>query len=74
MADKNPDSKLEETIDDLAEKVKRATETITAKAHQLAGAASAEARVLAQKTSDKLREASEKLKQAADKLKSSSGG
>lgn len=64
MAEKNLDARIEETIDDLAEKVKLAAE----RAHRVVDSAGMEARTLAARASVKLREAAEKMRQTADKL------
>jgi hypothetical protein len=70
--DKKLDTRIDETIDDLADRVKLATDKLTERAHQLAESAKGDARLLARKASDKLHDASEKLREAAAKLERAS--
>jgi hypothetical protein len=66
-----PDTSLDATIDELAEKLKHATETFATRAHHLAEGASVEARELATRSIATLRAASAKLEQWARKIEES---
>jgi hypothetical protein len=66
-----PEAHLDDTIDELAERVKKTTDSLAARAHHLASEASTEARALAERTIVKLRAASAKLEELARKLEAS---